>query len=284
MTRKSSPRGKAAIPEAAHVTAQRSSPIARAPPAESLERLRRREQLAQELYRTGHALTIEHLSSWLIHELSQPLMATVATAQTLRRLLGQRRPDLQEIGQSIEELIAYQRRAGKILQRLRAVLPESEPKRARLDVRELILEVIRFLTDRGDLQGTRVRVSFPRNPTSVRGARVELRQVFLNLILSAVEAMRTRPARQRKLWITAALESEPAIIHIVVCDTGKQARKPDSIQFFGALARAHSHATALGLAVAEAIVAEHGGRIWIRRGRRGVELHVALPAAFDGPA
>jgi C4-dicarboxylate-specific signal transduction histidine kinase len=250
----------------------------------SLERLRRSQQPAAELYRTGYALTIEYLSSWLIHEISQPLMATVATAQAMRRLLGRGRPDLSEIGQSIDEVMAYQRRAGKIIQSLRAVLPKSEPRRTRLDLSELILEVVGFLTDRGDLQGTRVRLSLGRNPPSVSGARAQLRQVFLNLISSAVEAMRNTAARERRLWITAAPEREPATIHIIVRDTGEQARKPDSIQFPGALARAHSDATALGLAVAQAIVAEHGGRTWIRRNRRGAELHVTLPVAPGGSA
>jgi C4-dicarboxylate-specific signal transduction histidine kinase len=122
MTRKSSRQGRAATP-ATHVTRQRRSWIERSSPAESIEHGRHTRQLADELYRTGYALTIEHLVSWLIHEISQPLMATVATAQAARRLLGRRRPSLREIGQSIEEVMAYQRRAGKIIQRLRTVLP-----------------------------------------------------------------------------------------------------------------------------------------------------------------
>jgi C4-dicarboxylate-specific signal transduction histidine kinase len=200
----------------------------------------------------------------------------------VRRLLGRAHPDLQEIGQSIEEVMAYQRRAGKVIQRLRAALPRSEPKRTRLDVSELVLEVVRFLTDRGDLEGTRVQLSFMRNPPSVSGVRGHLLHVFLNLIRSAVEAMRGRPARRRKLSITAALQNEPASIHIAVRDTRDHARKSGSIQFTGALARAHSDSSALGLAVAGAIIAEHGGRIWTRRSRWGTELHVALPVAPDG--
>jgi C4-dicarboxylate-specific signal transduction histidine kinase len=280
MTRKSSRQGRAATP-ATHVTRQRRSWIERSSPAESIEHGRRTRQLADELYRTGYALTIEHLVSWLIHEISQPLMATVATAQAARRLLGRRRPNLREIGQSIEEVMAYQRRAGKIIQRLRTVLPKREPKRTRLDVTELFLEVVRFLTARGDLQGTRVRLSFPRDPLSVRGARMQLRQVFLNLILSAVEAMRGTPARQRKLWVTAVLASEPATIHITMRDSTVQARKADSIRFPGALTRAHLDVTAPGLAVAVAVVAEHGGRIWAKGSRRGAELHVMLPVEPD---
>ena len=125
MTRKSSRRGKAAVLKSLRVTGRRGSWIGRPLPARTLEHLRRSQRLAQELYRTGYALTVEYLTSWLIHEISQPLMATAATAQALRRLLGRRRPDLQEIGQSIEELIEYQRRGGKIIQRLRAVLPRK---------------------------------------------------------------------------------------------------------------------------------------------------------------
>ena len=243
------------------------------------ERSRRNQHVGDDVHRTGYLLTLEYLSSWLIHEISQPLMATVATAQAARRLVRRPQPDLREIERSIEDVIAYQRRAGKIIQRLRAVLPKSEPKRARLDVSELILEVVRFLTDRGDFRGTRVRLSLARNPLLVKGARVQLRQVFLNLILSAMEAMQTTPAQQRRLWISAVAESEPATIHIVVRDTGEQPRKADFIQFFGERVRGHSDVTALGLAVAQAIVVDHSGRIWIRRGRQGAELHVILPIA-----
>ena len=108
---------------------------------------------------------------------------------------------------------------------------------------------------------------------------MQLRQVFLNLILSAVEAMRTTPPRQRRLWITAEPEGDPATLHIVIRDTRAHVRKLSSMQFPWALASAHSDTTALGLAVAEVVVAEHGGRIWIKRSRPGAELHVALPVA-----
>lgn len=247
----------------------------------SLERLRRSKRLTDELYRTGYALTIEHLSTWLIHEISQPVMATVATAQTARRLLGRGRPDLREIGQSIEEVMAYQRRAGKVIQRLRAVLPKREAKRTRLEVRELILEAVRFLSDRGDLRGVRVRLSLAGSPLSVRGARAQLRQVFLNVILGAVGAMRATPAQQRRLWISTTVKSKYAPIHIVVRHPAQRAPKVDHIQFSGALARSHGDAAALGLAVADAIIVEHGGRMWVRRGRGGAEVHVALPVAPD---
>ena len=283
MTRKPSRRGRAPSP-APPVTGRRRSWKERVLPHESREQRLGTEYLADELYQTGCALTVEHLASWLIHEISQPLMATLATTQAARRLLGGRHPDMQEIRQSLEEVMAYQRRAGKIIQRLRCVLPRSEPTRTRLDVTELILEVVRFLTDRGDLRGTRVRLSLPRNPPPVSGIRLQLRQVFLNLVLSAVQAMRGTPARQRKLWVSAALESEPPTIHIAIRDTAVPVRKTDSIRFSGALIRAHLDTTALGLAVAEAIVAEHGGRIYPSRSGRGAELHVTLPVEPDTSA
>jgi nitrogen-specific signal transduction histidine kinase len=89
------------------------------------------------------------------------------------------------------------------------------------------------------------------------------------------------PARQRKLWVTGVLGREPATIHITMRDSTVQARRAESIRFPGALTRAHLDVTALGLAVAVAVVAEHGGRIWTKGSRRGAELHVTLPAEPD---
>ena len=243
-------------------------------------RVRDSRSLADELYRTGYATTIEHLSSWLIHEMSQPLMATVATAQGSRRLLARRRTDLRELGNSIEDIVNYQRRAGRALQRLRGVLPRSEPRRARLDVNELILEVVRFLRDRGDLRGMSVRLHLSRRSLLVNGVRGQLRQVFLNVLLSALEAMCTTPLRRRRISIRASPGNRQTALHIIVRDSGDMVRKPGCMQFFATLSGAQPGAAALGLPVAGAIVTDHGGRMWLKRLRRGAEIHVTLPVAL----
>ena len=245
-------------------------------------RLRASQRLADELHRVGYATTIEYLSSWLIHEMSQPLMATLATAQGSRRLLSRRRPDLREIEDSIEAIVDYQRRVARVLERLRGVLPRNEPPRAHLNMTELILDVIRFLRERGDLSGVRVRVCLPRKPLWVDGARVQLRQVVLSLLLSSVESMQSTPVPQRRISVRMTPENGQSAAHIAVGDSGNEARNPDCLQFFAAMAGDQPSVATLGLPVAGAIVLDHGGRIWLRPRRRGNEFHVVLPVVLHG--
>ena len=245
-------------------------------------RLRASQRLADELYRVGYATTIEHLSSWLIHEMSQPLMATLATAQGSRRLLSRRRPDLREIDDSIEAIVDYQRRVAGVLERLRGLLPRNEPRRAQLNMTELILDVVRFLRERGALCGAKVRVCLPRKPLWVDGARVQLRQVFLSLLLSSVESMQSTPMPQRRLSVRMTSENAQRAAHIAVGDSGNAARNPDCLRFFAAIAGDQPGVATLGLPVAGAIIVDHGGRIWLRRRRRGNEFHVVLPVVLHG--
>lgn len=184
-------------------------------------RLRASQRLADELYRVGYATTIEHLSSWLIHEMSQPLMATLATALGSRRLLARRRPDLREIDDSIEAIVDHQRRVARVLERLRGVLP-------------------------------------------------------------SVESMQSTPVPQRSLSVRMTSENAQSAAHIAVRDSGNEARNSDCLQFFAAMAGDQPSVATLGLPVAGAIVVDHGGRIWLRRRRRGNEFHLVLPVVLHG--
>src|SRR5262249_19366945 len=131
--------------------------------------------------------TIGELTTSLAHELNQPLAAIVANAQAARRTLGGSDPC--ELRQILEEIIEEGKRAGEVIQRLRELLRKGETERLALDVNLLVEDVVKLLGNDVMLRGVTLREELTPETLTTRGDRVQLRQVMLNLVMNALEAL-----------------------------------------------------------------------------------------------
>ena len=109
-----------------------------------------------ELAHLSRVSMLGELSGSLAHELNQPLTAILSNAQAARRLLARSEPDVTEVREILNDIVAQDRRAGDGIQRLRQMLKKGEVQRLPLDVTELILESLRLM--RGELAGRGVAV------------------------------------------------------------------------------------------------------------------------------
>jgi signal transduction histidine kinase/integral membrane sensor domain MASE1 len=220
--------------------------------------------------------TLGEISGALAHELSQPLTAILSNAQAAQRLLARSPPDLNEIRSILSDIVVDDRRAGEVIQRLRAMLRKEEPQLVALDLNEVIGDVLAL--ERSDLISRRVTVrqELASDLPAVRGDRIQLQQVFLNLFVNACQAMATTPAPERRLDLATARDGDWSRVTISDRGTGIDASSIERV--FEPFFTTKRQGLGLGLSICRSIVEDHGGRLWASNNEHvGATFHLALP-------
>src|SRR5206468_8576800 len=179
----------------------------------------RREHEAQA--QAAHAArvgTMGMLAASLVHEITQPLAASLANAETAADLLAASSFDVEEIRATIADVVADDRRAGELIQQLRRYLRRGETNKLEFDIAPVVDEIVRLAAHDAAAKeivvGRNVDKSLPR----VFGDRAQLQQVLLNLLLNAFDAVSFRDPGQRRVFLTAH-EGERSVI-AEITDTG----------------------------------------------------------------
>jgi signal transduction histidine kinase len=245
-------------------------------------RLQANERLMHQLSVDLRRATLDELSAWVIHELSQPLMAMLAEAQASIRLLNLAGHDHNELKRSLEDIAAGGRRASQTLRRLRELLITQDVTHELVDINLLILEVLDLTRSGGQMEGLSVQLTLNANLPFIPGERRRLRQVLANLIVNAIEAMQNVPPEERKLFVETLLGSETTV-HLIVRDTGPGIPESIMARIFSALVTTKAGGAGMGLRIARSIVTAHGGEIWVEQEGRGAALHVTLPSFSPSP-
>jgi C4-dicarboxylate-specific signal transduction histidine kinase len=247
---------------------------------ESEQRRRRAEEEAQrqrdELAHALRVTTLGELTASFAHELNQPLTAIAANAQAARRLLiaGRLDPDVKE---AIDDLAADAVRAGETVRRLQALFRKQPAGRAPLEVNALIDDVLRLLAT--DIRRRNIAVHFTRGEglPAVLGDGVQLRQVLINLLVNAAEAISLAGEGPREIRIETR-RRDAGHVAIAIRDSGPGAKESDLERMFEHFVTTKPHGLGMGLAISRSIVEAHGGRIWAdRNDERGITLHIHLP-------
>ncbi|RZI42630.1 PAS domain S-box protein [Herbaspirillum sp. HC18] len=235
---------------------------------------RQREELAH----LTRVVLLGELSGALAHELNQPLTAILINAQTARRLLARDPCRLDEIRDILDEIVDEDKRAGEIIRRLRALFMKGEPKLQPLDINEVVHEALDLAHADLIARNVAVKLDLDSRLARVNGDRVQLQQVFLNLIINACEAMNANIPSGRRLVFTTGTTTDRHV-QILVSDTGSGIAANAVDQLFESFFTTKVHGLGLGLSISGAIVTEHGGRIEASNNPGGgATFRVILPA------
>jgi two-component system, LuxR family, sensor kinase FixL len=222
---------------------------------------------------------VSTLSGSLAHELNQPLGIILSNAQAAQELLLQDPPDVPEVGEILADIVAADRRAAEIIQRLRSLLKHGETSMQPLPLNDLIEEVLRLV--RADLIGrgvTAVCVLAPDLPP-ITGDRVQLQQLVLNLIVNAADAMAANAPGTRRLHLTTARQQHTVRASVRDEGTGLPA---DVERLFQPFFTTKAHGLGMGLAICRSIIAAHQGRLWAEpHPERGAVFHFEMPVAKE---
>jgi PAS domain-containing protein len=172
-----------------------------------------------ELAHVNRVTTMGQLTASIAHEVSQPIAATVANAHAALRWLDAQPPDQEEVRLALDDIIKDGKRAGDVIGHIRAIVRNVPPRHDRLDINEAILDVIDLTRSELVRKGISLQTEFARGLPSIRGDRIQLQQVILNLIMNAAEAMSDASEQSRDLLIATA-EDKPGGVRVEVRDSG----------------------------------------------------------------
>ena len=232
-----------------------------------------------DLAHASRVMALGALTASIAHEVNQPLAGIVANAATCLRMLAADPPNVEGAQATAQRLVRDGNRAAEVVQRLRALFTNKPPALEAVDLNEAAVEVLALSS--ADLQAARVSVrsELARGLPPVRGDRVQLQQVILNLVLNAADAMRSIDDRVRELTINTDREADDCV-RLSVCDVGVGVDPENVEKLFEAFHTTKESGMGVGLAVSRSIIESHEGRLWaVPNQGPGATFAFSVPAA-----
>ena len=249
---------------------------------EDITELRRGEEslssMQAELARATRAITLGQLMASIAHEVNQPLTALIANAGAGLRWLAGAKPRLGHARRALTRIARDGNRASEVIARIRALVRRADTERNPLHLNGVIEAVIALLKTELRRHKITVKTRLAGTLPPVRGDRVQLQQVLLNLIMNAIESMGAVAARTRLL--TIATKFDAAGVSIKVKDRGVGLDEASLERVFEPFYTTKPQGMGIGLAISRSIVEAHGGQLWATRNRGpGATFEFRLPTA-----
>jgi PAS domain S-box-containing protein len=243
-----------------------------------------RLEAQNKLAHANRVATIGQLTASIAHEVNQPVGALVTNAHAALRLLRAQPPDPDHVCEALDDIIKDGRRVSDVIDRIRAMVKRKPMRREPLDLNEVITETVALT--RGEMLRNRIALEtqLASDLPQIRGDRVQIQQVIMNLVINAVEAMSTVDALTRRLQIGTG--ADPGnIVQVTICDSGPPLALECIERFFEAFYSTKPSGTGIGLSICRSIVEAHDGTIWATANSdKGVTFHVSLPTWREGDA
>jgi len=214
-----------------------------------------------ELAHMTRVMTIGALTASIAHEINQPLVGIITNASTGLRMLAAEPPNIEGARETARRTIRDGNRASEVITRLRALFSKNAPTTEAVDLNEATREVIALSL--GELQKSRVilRLELADDLPPVKGDRVQLQQVIMNLLRNASDAMSGVDDRPRQLVIKTGPEGADRVC-LTVQDTGLGFDPQAMDRLFEAFYTTKNDGMGIGLSVSRSIIEGHQGRLW----------------------
>jgi PAS domain S-box-containing protein len=214
-----------------------------------------------ELAHVSRVMTLGQLTASIAHEVKQPIATARNNANAALNFLDKQPPDLGEVREALGCIVGDADRAGDIIDRIRDHIKKAPPQDDRFDLNTAINEVIELAHSAITENGVSVQTRFTDELYPVRGDRVQVQQVVLNLILNAIEAMGSVEAGARELLISTE-QSQTNDILVAVRDSGPGIDPECLERVFEAFYTTKSGGMGMGLSICRSIIEAHNGRLW----------------------
>jgi C4-dicarboxylate-specific signal transduction histidine kinase len=219
------------------------------------------QELQASLAHVTRVTALGELTASIAHEVNQPLAAIVTYGDAGLRWLNREVPQLDEVRSAVERMIDCAKLAGEVIARLRALSRKKTPEMVRLDINEVVNEVLSLIRREIANHQVSVRLDLATSLPPVFGDRVQLQQVILNLLVNGVQAMALVGGRLRELLIRTTANNAGQIL-VEVGDSGTGIDPAHAGQLFNAFFTTKADGMGMGLSICRSIIEAHGGRIW----------------------
>jgi PAS domain S-box-containing protein len=242
------------------------------------ERLR---QLEADLARVNRVNLMGELAAALAHEIKQPITASVTSANALLRWLAHHPPDLDRARAAASRIEEDANRAANVIDSLRSFYKTGTPtERQIIDVKEIIEQMSGLLKGEADRHAITICSEVQSDAPNILANPVQVQQVFMNLMLNAIEAMKDTGG-----ILTVKLRIDPeSRLFISISDTGIGLPTGSAEQVFEPFHTTKPQGTGMGLTITRSIVESYGGRVWAAANQGiGATFHFTLPCEADAP-
>jgi PAS domain S-box-containing protein len=248
--------------------------------AADIEDRKRAEQLQAELAHINRVTNMGEITASIAHEINQPLSGIVSNGSACLRWLVADAPDLDELREAVNDIVRDGKRAGEIINTLRAMYKKTPPIKKIVDVNEIIGEMVVLLRSEAYRHAVSIRTDLAADIPSITADRVQLQQVLMNLMLNGIEAMGDTGG-----VLTVKSQLDRTEVQISVTDTGVGLPAENAERIFDAFFTTKAQGSGMGLAISRSIIESHGGRIWATANEgRGASFRFSLPMAVEGAA
>jgi two-component system sensor kinase FixL len=230
-----------------------------------------------DLAHVSRVTTLGEMAASIAHEVNQPLSAVVTNANACLRWLALQSPDLDEARAAVERIIRDGSRASTVVGRIRALVQKSPPHKERLNINDIILEVIALA--RSQVQGNRVSLQTQLSDAVpfILGDRIQLQQLILNLINNAIEAISGVSEGPRELLVGSRKDESKGVL-VAVRDSGPGLNPENQDRLFTPFYTTKPQGMGMGLAICRSIIEAHGGRLWATANQdKGATFRFILP-------
>ena len=238
------------------------------------ERLR---QLEAGLAHTNRVSMMGEFAASLAHDIKQPIAAAVTDASTSLRWLQRNPPEIEEAREAVSRVVNGVNRAAEIINHLRSLYKKGAPtEREVVDVNEVAWEMLALLRSEANRHSISMNSELAADLPKTKADRVQLQQVFMNLMLNGIEAMKDTGG---ELTINSeATEHEQLLISIKDTGVGLPTKQLD--QIFSAFFTTKSQGTGMGLSICRTIIESHGGHLWASANAgKGATFRFTLPTS-----
>jgi PAS domain S-box-containing protein len=233
-------------------------------------------QQREDLAHVTRISAMGELAASLAHELNQPLTAILSNAQAAQRFLSAEPPDVEELREILKDIVHDNSRAGEVIRRLRALVRKEQPDFAPLEMLNVIDDVVLLLHSDSILHNVRVSLELVHELPLVRGDKIQLQQVMLNLLLNSFDAMKDCPAHERQVIVRG--EWKDGAVKVAVRDRGIGLSRDKLDKIFQPFYTTKRDGLGMGLSICRSIIEGHGGRLWAENNPdRGATFYFTLP-------
>ena len=221
--------------------------------------------------------TLGELAASIAHEVNQPLAAVITNSEAGLRWLNREVPDTAEVRAAIERAMSQAHRASEVIRRIRALSRKTDPQYVSLDLPEVFEESITLVQREIQRQRVNLTVEMDDPVPTVRGDRIQLQQVIINLVMNAVQAMSGVQDGRRELRVQLRHSDEEGVV-LHIQDSGPGIAEQNMANLFDPFFTTKPNGMGMGLSICRSIIESHGGRIWASsEPGQGAVLSFALP-------